>query len=145
MDATQDAVTKTPMVSTLSFADGVITKIAGVAIREVDGVLAMTGGFLDDIADKFRNQVDLTKGISAEVGEKQVAIDVDIVLEYGRDAQLIFQKICDRVRDRIEGMTGLTVVELNVHVSDVLTREAWRKQATDNELARQKKLAAQGV
>ncbi|GEK06920.1 Asp23/Gls24 family envelope stress response protein [Schleiferilactobacillus harbinensis] len=145
MDATQDAVTKTPMVSTLSFADGVITKIAGVAIREVDGVLAMTGGFLDDIADKFRNQVDLTKGISAEVGEKQVAIDVDIVLEYGRDAQQIFQKICDRVRDRIEGMTGLTVVELNVHVSDVLTREAWRKQATDNELARQKKLAAQGV
>ncbi|MBO3092508.1 Asp23/Gls24 family envelope stress response protein [Schleiferilactobacillus harbinensis] len=145
MDATQDAVTKTPMVSTLSFADGVITKIAGVAIREVDGVLPMTGGFLDDIADKFRNQVDLTKGISAEVGEKQVAIDVDIVLEYGRDAQQIFQKICDRVRDRIEGMTGLTVVELNVHVSDVLTREAWRKQATDNELARQKKLAAQGV
>ncbi|WP_063516549.1 Asp23/Gls24 family envelope stress response protein [Schleiferilactobacillus harbinensis] len=145
MDATQDAVTKTPMVSTLSFADGVITKIAGVAIREVDGVLAMTGGFLDDIADKFRNQVDLTKGISAEVGEKQVAIDVDIVLEYGRDTQQIFQKICDRVRDRIEGMTGLTVVELNVHVSDVLTREAWRKQATDNELARQKKLAAQGV
>ncbi|WP_040535871.1 Asp23/Gls24 family envelope stress response protein [Schleiferilactobacillus shenzhenensis] len=145
MDATQPAVTTTPMLTTLTFADDVITKIAGVAIREVDGVLAMSSGFFDDIADKFRNNVDLSKGISAEVGEKQVAIDVDLILEYGRDAQEIFKKICARVRDRVEGMTGLKVVELNVHVSDVLTRDAWRKQASDNELARQKKLAAQGA
>jgi uncharacterized alkaline shock family protein YloU len=145
MEMTNTAVTNTPAVDTLTFSDNVITKIAGIAIREVDGVLALNGGFFDDLADKFRSRVDLTKGISAEVGDKQTAIDVDLVLEYGRDAQEIFTQICERVRQRIEGMTGLSVVELNVHVSDVLTREAWRKQASDNEIARQKKLAAQAT
>lgn len=81
MEMTNTAVTNTPAVDTLTFSDNVITKIAGIAIREVDGVLALNGGFFDDLADKFRSRVDLTKGISAEVGDKQTAIDVDLVLE----------------------------------------------------------------
>ena len=58
--------------TSLSFDEGVIEKIAGLASRKVDGILSFDGGFFDNITDKIRNQVDPTQGIKAVVGEIQV-------------------------------------------------------------------------
>ena len=68
--------------SKLTFDDSVVEKIAAIACNEVPGVLDMKGGFFSGISEQFGGY-NLTKGISAEVGEKEAAIDASIILEYG--------------------------------------------------------------
>ncbi|WP_119326691.1 Asp23/Gls24 family envelope stress response protein [Companilactobacillus musae] len=113
--------------SKLKFNEDVIAKIAGMAIRDIDGVLSMNGNMLDNIADKIRTKEDLTKGIDVDVGEKQAALDLEIVLEYGKDAHLVFEQILRSVSQAVESMTGLEVVETNVYISDVMTKKDWKK------------------
>lgn len=119
--------------SKLTFEDAVIAKIAGKTSQNIDGILSMDGGFFSDIADKFRSGKDLTKGIDVEIGEKQVAIDMDILIEYGKSAKEIFEKLTKAVVQEVEQITGLTVIEVNVHVSDVLTKKEWQKQNSSKE------------
>lgn len=118
--------------SKLSFDEAVIAKIAGKTSQEIDGILSMDGGFFSDIADKFRSNTDFTKGIDIEIGEKQVAIDMDILIEYGKSAKDIFKELTMKVTEQIEHITGLTVIEVNVHVTDVLTKKEWQKQNSSN-------------
>lgn len=113
--------------SKLKFNEDVIAKIAGMAIRNIDGVLSMNGNMLDNIADKIRTKEDLTKGIDVDVGEKQAALDLEIVLEYGKNAHLVFEQILKEVSHAVESMTGLQVVETNVYISDVMTKKDWKK------------------
>lgn len=113
--------------SKLTFNEDVIAKIAGMAIRDIDGVLSMNGNVFDNIADKIRTKEDLTKGIEVDVGEKQAALDLEIVLEYGKNANLVFEQILRSVSHAVESMTGLQVVETNVYISDVMTKKDWKK------------------
>lgn len=113
--------------SKLTFNEDVIAKIAGMAIRDIDGVLSMNGNVFDNIADKIRTKEDLTKGIEVDVGEKQAALDLEIVLEYGKNAHLVFEQILRAVSHAVESMTGLQVVETNVYISDVMTKKDWKK------------------
>lgn len=101
--------------------DGVVAKIAGIAARDADGVYALGGGaarMVGAIRDAL-NTTDLSQGISVEVGEKQVAVDVTIVAEY----PVSLQKVADGVRADIHRamveLVGMEVAEVNVTVNDV--------------------------
>lgn len=101
--------------------DAVVAKIAGIAAREVAGVYALGGGaarMVGAIRDAL-NTTDLSQGISVEVGETQVAVDVTIVAEY----PVSLQKVADEVRAAIHRamveLVGMEVAEVNVTVNDV--------------------------
>lgn len=103
-------------------ADSVVSTIAGIAARETGGVYAMGGGVsrtLGAVRDRVAGSDDPTRGVKVEVGEKQAAIDLDIVVEYGTPISDAAGDIRSNVSDAVRGMTGLEVVEANVNVLDV--------------------------
>jgi len=106
----------------LTFEDQVIKKIAGIASNDVKGILSMSGGFMSGLTDRFRSTEDIAKGIDAEVGERQVALDLKVIVEYGKNIPSIFQDAVTKIKKSVHDMTGLDVVEINMHVEDVMTR-----------------------
>jgi len=101
--------------------DGVVAKIAGIAAREVRGVHALGGGaarMVGAIRDAL-NSTDLAQGISVEVGEKQVAVDVTIVAEYPVALQDLANEVRTAVYGAMERLVGMEVTEVNVTVNDV--------------------------
>ena len=105
-----------------SIADGVVTKVAGIAAREVPGVYALGGGTaraIGSVTDRVGISDPKGQGVSVEVGEKEAAVDLTVVVEYGEAIPQVAQQIRDNVIGRIEGTTGLTVTEVNVAVNDL--------------------------
>ncbi|MEX5707174.1 Asp23/Gls24 family envelope stress response protein [Parafrankia sp. FMc6] len=106
-----------------SIADSVVRKIAGVATKEVTGVHALgTGG--SRAMGTFRAHLpgtspSVSQGVSVEVGERQAAIDLDVVCEYGVSIVDLSQAVRRNVVDSVEQMTGLEVTEVNIAVDDV--------------------------
>lgn len=113
----------------LTYEDKVIEKIVGIALESVDGLLTVDGGFFSNIAGKLVNTDDVTSGINVEVGKKQVAVDLDIVAEYGSDMTAIYDQIKEVVSTQVNKMTNLEVIEVNVNVADVKTREQFEKDS----------------
>ena len=128
-NATGNSQPKAPAVSNgalpgsgkTTIEDSVVAKIAGIAAREASGVYALGGGaarMVGAIRDAL-NTTDLSQGISVEVGETQVAVDVTIVAEY----PVSLQKVADDVRSSIyramEELVGMEVTEVNVTINDV--------------------------
>jgi len=108
-----------------TIADSVVAKIAGVAAREIPGVHDMgTGtsrmfGALKERLPVGTDQPSASRGVSVEVGERQAAIDLDVVTDYGVSIVDVSQAIRRNVVQRVEGMTGLEVTEVNIAVDDV--------------------------
>ncbi|GAA4708519.1 putative conserved protein YloU, alkaline shock protein (Asp23) family [Promicromonospora umidemergens] len=101
--------------------DGVVAKIAGIAAREVAGVYALGGGaarVVGTIRDAL-NSTDLTQGITVEVGEKQVAVDVTIVAEYPVALQTVADGVREAIYRAMRDLVGMEVAEVNVTVNDV--------------------------
>ena len=113
----------------LTYEDKVIQKIVGIALESVDGLLTVDGGFFSNIAGKLVNTDDVTSGINVEVGKKQVAVDLDIIAEYGSDMTAIYDQIKEVVSTQVNKMTNLEVIEVNVNVADVKTREQFEKDS----------------
>lgn len=107
----------------LVYDDKVIQKIIGVAIEKIDGLLSVDGGFFSNAKEKLVNTDDVTAGIETEVGKKQVAVDMDIVVEYGKDIEEVANKIRKVIRDEVQKMTHLDVIEVNIRVVDIKTKE----------------------
>ena len=105
----------------IKISDDVVAVIAGVAVSEVPGVYGMAGGFAGGIGEVLSGKKNLSKGIKVEVGEKETKIDVNIIVEYGTRIPEIAFEIQNRVKKAVETMTGLKVVETNVHVQGVDT------------------------
>lgn len=124
--------------NTLTFEDQVIKKIAGIAANEIKGILSMSGGFMSGLTDRFRSTEDITKGINAEVGEKQVALDLKVTVEYGKNVPSIFSETVNNVKKSVHDMTGLEVVEVNMHVEDVMTRSEFEAK-TDRDKEQESK------
>ncbi|MBP2053382.1 putative alkaline shock family protein YloU [Streptomyces griseochromogenes] len=106
-----------------TIADGVVEKIAGLAARDVLGVHAMGSG-LSRTFGAVRDRVpggskSVARGVKAEVGEVQTALDLEIVVEYGVSISEVARAVRENVIAAVERMTGLEVVEVNIAVSDV--------------------------
>ncbi|OPC78065.1 stress protein, Gls24 family [Embleya scabrispora] len=106
-----------------AIADGVIAKITGVAAREIEGVHAL-GGSVARALDAVRQRVpggrpNVAHGVSVEVGERQCALDLNLVVEYGVPIAELGQAVRRNVIATVERMTGLEVVEVNVAVDDI--------------------------
>lgn len=107
----------------LTYEDKVIKKIIGISLEKVDGLLTLDGGFFSNLAGKLVNTDDVTSGVDVEVGEKQVAVDLDIVAEYGKDIHKIYNEMKEIITREVKNMTGLEVIEVNVNVVDIKTEE----------------------
>ncbi|MGW1723986.1 Asp23/Gls24 family envelope stress response protein [Streptomyces sp. NPDC002306] len=106
-----------------TIADGVVEKIAGLAARDVLGVHAMGSGLsrtLGAVRDRVPGGAkSVTRGVKAEVGELQTALDLEIVVDYGVSIADVAKAVRENVIAAVERMTGLEVVEVNIAVSDV--------------------------
>lgn len=117
--------------SNIQIANDVVAVIAGKAVSEAPGVYAMAGGFAGGISEVLSGKKNLSKGIKVEVGEKETKIDVNIIVEYGSRIPDVAFDIQNRVKTAVEGMTGLKVVGVNVHVQGVNTETI--EETTENE------------
>ena len=105
----------------IKIANDVISVIAGVAVSEVPGVASMAGGFAGGITEVLSGKKNLSKGIKVDADEKEVRIDVNIIVEYGSRIPDVAFEIQNKVKKAVESMTGLKVVEVNVHIQGVST------------------------
>lgn len=124
-DVTSQLVTPT---GSTTIADIVVSKIAGLAAKEVSGVYALGGGPARAIG-QLRERIpgartNHSQGVSVEVGEVEAAVDLDLVAEYGLSIQDVAEGVRRNVIGSVERMTGLRVVEVNVVVNDVHLPEA---------------------
>ena len=103
----------------IKIADDVVAVIAGKAVSEISGVANMAGGFAGGISEVLSGKKNLAKGIKVDVGEKETKIDVNIIVEYGTRIPDVAYEIQTKVKKAVETMTGLKVVEVNVHVQGV--------------------------
>lgn len=102
----------------IKIANEVVAIISGMAATEVEGVAGMSGGFAGDIAEMLGRN-NLSKGVEVEVGEEEAAIDLYIIVDYGSKIPDVAYRIQENVNEAIESMTGLNVVEVNIHVQGV--------------------------
>ena len=109
-------------LGSVKISNEVVAVIAGLAATEVAGVAGMTGNIGSGITELLGKR-NLTKGVKVEVGEKECACDIYIVVKFGVKISQICNDVQIKVKDAVESMTGLRVVEVNVHVTGVLIDE----------------------
>ncbi len=114
----------------ITIADEVIATIAGIAASEVKDVTSMSGNLADGIAGMLGKK-NFAKGVKVEAGEKEVIINLSVIVEYGCKIHEVAQQIQKNVREAVEEMTGLDVVEVNVHVLGVNTSKILKKETEE--------------
>ncbi|MFO8072201.1 MAG: Asp23/Gls24 family envelope stress response protein [Polyangia bacterium] len=97
----------------LTLNEEVVATIAGLAAKEVGGIHSVGKTPLISFGD------DPTRGVGTEVGKKQAAFDLDIVVEYGHDIREIAKELREKTASEVARMAGRDVVEINVHVVDI--------------------------
>ncbi|HGF8122945.1 TPA: Asp23/Gls24 family envelope stress response protein [Enterococcus faecium] len=122
-----DSEQEDSMRGELNYEDKVVQKIIGIAIEQVDGLLSANGGFFSNVARKLVNTDNVTAGIETEVGKKQVAVDMDVIVEYGKDIEKIFEEMQEIIGKEVKNMTHLEVIEVNANVVDIKTKEEFEK------------------
>lgn len=110
-----EAGQKSANQGTIKISEEVVTTIAGLAAAEVAGVAGMSGGIAGDLVEKLGRK-NLSKGIKAEVGESEVTIDINAIVDYGVNIHDVALQLQTNVRDAVENMTGLDVVNVNVNI-----------------------------
>jgi len=110
---------------TTRIADSVVAKIAGLAARDIPGVYSMgTGmarriGQLKSLVPGGGETVTAGQGVAVQVGEREAAVDLDLVTWYGQSIVDISDAVRKHVIGQVEGMTGLKVVEVNIQIDDI--------------------------
>ena len=101
-----------------TISDAVVAKMAGIAAREVEGVHGL-GNTFRRLVGRIRPGDQLTQGVNVEVGKKEAAIDLVIVIDYGFSIPAVAQSLRDNVIAKLEAGTGLVVKEVNIEVDDL--------------------------
>ncbi|MFB4319725.1 Asp23/Gls24 family envelope stress response protein [Actinomadura sp. 21ATH] len=107
-------------------ADAVVAKVAGMAAREIGGVHDMGAGVsrtIGSVKERLPGGMgggqSSSQGVSVQVGERQAAIDIDLIVEYGASIPELAAAVRDNVIEEVEHMCGLDVVEVNIDVADI--------------------------
>jgi uncharacterized alkaline shock family protein YloU len=103
----------------VKISEEVVKTIAGMAAIDISGVAGMSGGLYGGIAEMLGRK-NISKGIKVAVGEKETAIDIYLIMEYGVRVPEVAANIQNKVKNAVESMTGLIVVEVNIHVEGVV-------------------------
>ena len=114
-------------LGSIKIMEEVVAIIAGMAATEVPGVASMSGGIAGGIAEALGRK-NLSKGVKVEVGEKEAAMDLYVIVEYGCRIPDVAWNIQEKVKKAVETMTGLSVVEVNIHVQGVNIEKEHRKE-----------------
>jgi len=101
------------------FAEDVVATIASLAASEVEGVYGLSGSAFEGLGEKLGKK-SYTKGIKVEVGSVECAVDMTLIVKYGFRIQEVCQNVQNAVKNAIETMTGLKVVEVNISVNSVV-------------------------
>jgi len=107
---------------TIRISDDVVATIAGLAALETPGIAAMSGGISEGLAKRISGK-NVHKGVSVEVGTEEAAVDLRIIVEYGSKIHQVCRMLQENVKDSLEAMTGLRVVEVNVKVEGVAFKD----------------------
>lgn len=105
-------------LGSIRIADEVVSIITGLAATQVSGVSGMSGGVVGGITEKLGRK-NLSKGVKVEVGVKEAAIDLFVIIDFGSRIPEVAANIQDAVKKAVENMTGLVVTEVNVNVQGV--------------------------
>ena len=114
----KEIIKKDTSLGAVRIADEVVSIIAGLAATEVEGIAGMSGGIAGGIAEMLGRK-NFAKGVKVELGEKEAAVDLYIIVKYGVRIPDIALAAQENVKQAIETMTGLSVVEVNIHVQGV--------------------------
>lgn len=125
-------------------ADEVVAIIAGLAATEISGVAAMSGGLVGGIAERLGKK-NLSKGVKVEVGEREAAVELSIIAEYGVRIQDTALKIQENVRTAIESMTGLNVIAVKVNVQGVGFAQEDKDKDDDNRIRSKERALSTGL
>lgn len=99
----------------ITYANDVIAKIAALAANEVDGIIGMTGGSIQDML----GMKNLTKGLKVTLDEEDVTVELHIIVQYGVKIHEVCVEVQNAIKKAIESMTGLNVVSINVNVNGI--------------------------
>ena len=125
-----------------SISDSVVSKIAGIASQEVDGVRMGSGGsqavsgILGSITGGGGSQ---TQGVSVEVGQEEAAIDLTLTAEYGKSIPQLAEAVRRNVANRVESLVGLRVNEVNITVSNIFFPQQEAEQERQRQLEQQRR------
>lgn len=103
-----------------AISDEVVASIAAIAATEVDGVSALAPGLVGGLSEMLGGRRN-ARGVRVEVGTREAAVDVFVLVDYGVRIPALAERVQRQVKSAIESMTGLSVVEVNVHVQGVST------------------------
>ncbi|CCQ98699.1 conserved hypothetical protein [[Clostridium] ultunense Esp] len=107
----------------IRIADEVVAVIAGIAASDTPGIASMSGGITEGLANRLMGK-NIRKGVKVEVGEEEAVIQLKVIVEYGTKIDEVCRTLQHNVKDAVESMTGLNVVEVNVLVEGVEFPEA---------------------
>jgi uncharacterized alkaline shock family protein YloU len=125
-----------------SISDSVVSKIAGIASQEVDGIRMGSGGsqavsgILGSITGGGSSQ---TQGVSVEVGQEEAAIDLTLTAEYGKSIPQLAEAVRRNVANRVESLVGLRVTEVNITVSNIFFPQQEAEQERQRQLEQQQR------
>ena len=102
----------------VQIADEVVAIIAGLAATEVEGVDSMAGNITNELVGKL-GMKNLSKGVKVDVTEDHVSVDISLNIKYGYKIPEVSEKVQERVKNAIENMTGLMVLDVNVKIAGV--------------------------
>ena len=129
----QDSPLQTERGST-RIEDSVVSKIAGIAAQEVDGVRMgggtsqAIGGILSSVTGGSSGSGGQSRGVSVEVGQVEAAVDVTLTVDYGRSIPQVAEAVRRNIINRVENLVGLNVTEVNISVNDVFFPEQEQQQ-----------------
>ena len=130
-DEQQESPLKTERGST-TVQDGVVSKVAGIAAQEVEGI-RMGGGASQTVGNVMSalpgvSSGSTSQGVSVEVGEVEAAVDLTVTVEYGRTIHQLAEALRSNVISRVENLVGLRVTEVNITVSDIFFPQQEQQQ-----------------
>ena len=126
-----------------SIADNVVTKIAGIAAQEVDGIRMGSGA--SQTASNLLGSItggsggSQTQGVSVEVGQEEAALDLPLTAEYGKSIPQLAEAVRRNVANRVESLVGLRVTEVNITVQNIFFPEQEREQERQRQLEQQQR------
>ncbi len=113
--------------STIRISEDVVSAIAGLAATDVSGVAGMSGGIAGGIAELLGRK-NLAKGVKVEVTEKEALIDLFLIVNFGVRIPQVAYNVQESVKNAVEEMTGLKVIEANVHVEGVFLEKEEKEE-----------------